>query len=95
MPVGHAPGIGEPHYRLSGGQTLSTQRVGEFWLLEASDGTRVQVQQVQWGQCRQVAAIGAIAAQVGAHRVASTWTAKCWSDLAQPVTVWSKSYLLQ
>lgn len=68
-PVGHASGTGEPHYRLPGRHTLSTQRAGEFWLLEAPDGTRVQVRQVPWGQSRQVAAIGAIAAQVGAHRV--------------------------
>ena len=67
-PTGQATGTGEPHYRLSGGQMLSTQRAGEFWLLDAPDGTRIQVRQVPWGQSRQVAAIGAIAAQVGAHR---------------------------
>ncbi|MBW8852221.1 MAG: hypothetical protein JF600_15710, partial [Xanthomonadales bacterium] len=68
-PAGQPTCIGEPHYRLSGGQTLSTRRAGEFWLLEASDGTHVQVRQVPRGQSRQVAAIGAIAAQVDAHRV--------------------------
>ena len=68
-PTGQAAGTGEPHYRLPGGQTLSTQRAGEFWLLDSPDGTRIQVRQVPWDQSRQVAAIGAIAAQVGAQRV--------------------------
>ena len=68
-PSGYATGTGEPHYRLPGGQTLSTQRAGEFWLLDSPDGTRVQVRQVPWRGSRQVAAIGAIAAQVGLHRV--------------------------
>jgi len=68
-PTGQATGTGEPHYRLPGGQMLSTQRAGEFWLLDSPDGTRIQVRQVPWGQSRQVAAIGAIAAQVGAQRV--------------------------
>lgn len=68
-PTGQATGTGEPHYRLPGGQTLSTQRAGEFWLLDSPDSTRIQVRQVPWGQSRQVAAIGAIAAQVGAQRV--------------------------
>lgn len=68
-PAGGATGTGEPHYRLPGGRTLSTQRAGEFWLLDAPDGTRIQVRQVPWGQSRQVAAIGAIAAQAGTHRV--------------------------
>lgn len=68
-PAGQATGTGEPHYGLPGGQTLSTQRAGEFWLLDARDGTRIQVRQVPWGQSRQVAAIGAIATEAGAHRV--------------------------
>ncbi len=68
-PTGQATGTGEPHYRLPSGYTLSTQRAGEFWLLDAPDGTRVQVRQVPWRGSRQVAAIGAIAAQVGPHRV--------------------------
>lgn len=68
-PSGYANGTGEPHYRLPGGLSLSTQRAGEFWLLDAPDGTRIQVRQVPWQQSRSVAAIGAIAAQVGPHRV--------------------------
>ena len=68
-PEGGAAGTGEPHYRLSGGQMLSSQRAGEFWLLDAQDGTRIQVRQVPWRGSRQVAAIGAIAAQVGPRRV--------------------------
>ncbi len=68
-PTGQATGTGEPHYRLPGGQTLSTQRAGEFWLLDAADGTRIQVRQVPWRGSRQVTAIGAITAQVGPHRV--------------------------
>lgn len=68
-PAGHASGTGEPHYRIPAGLTLSTQRAGEFWLLDAPDGTRIQVRQVPWGQSRQVAAIGAIAARVGTQRV--------------------------
>jgi hypothetical protein len=68
-PAGHASGTGEPHYRLPGGLTLSTQRAGEFWLLDAPDGTRIQVRQVPWGQSRDVAAIGAIAAQIGTQRI--------------------------
>lgn len=68
-PAGGASGTGEPHYRLPGGLTLSTQRAGEFWLLNAPDGTRIQVRQVPWRASRQVAAIGAVATQVGAHRV--------------------------
>jgi hypothetical protein len=68
-PSGYATGTGEPHYRLPGGLRLSTQRAGEFWLLDAPDGTRIQVRQVPWGQSREVAAIGAIAAQVGAQRI--------------------------
>ena len=68
-PTGQAAGTGEPHYRLPGGQTLSTQRAGEFWLLDVADGTRIQVRQVPGRDSRQVAAIGAIAAQVGASRV--------------------------
>lgn len=68
-PSGYATGTGEPHYRLPGGQTLTTQRAGEFWLLDAPDRTRIQVRQIPWGQGRQVAAIGAIAAQVGIHRM--------------------------
>ena len=68
-PIGYANGTGEPHYRLPSGQTLSTQRAGEFWLLDSPDGTRVQVRQVPWRGSRQVAAIGAIAAQVRPHRV--------------------------
>lgn len=68
-PAGRATGTGEPHYGLPGGHTLSTQRAGEFWLLDTPDGTRIQVRQVPWGQSRQVAAIGAIATQAGAHRV--------------------------
>jgi hypothetical protein len=68
-PVGGATGTGEPHYRLPGGLTLSTQRAGEFWLLDASDGTRIQVRQAPWRGSRQVAAISAIAAQVGTQRI--------------------------
>lgn len=68
-PSGYATGTGEPHYRLPGGQTLTTQRAGEFWLLDSPDRTRIQVRQIPWDQSRQVAAIGAIAAQVGIHRV--------------------------
>ncbi|GKS88679.1 hypothetical protein [Acidovorax sp. SUPP2539] len=68
-PAGGAKGTGEPHYRLPGGQTLTTQRAGEFWLLDASDGTRIQVRQSPWRESRSVSAISAVAAQVGAHRV--------------------------
>lgn len=68
-PSGYATGTGEPHYRLPGGQSLTTQRAGEFWLLDSPDGVRIQVRQVPWRGSRQVAAIGAIAAQVGEHRV--------------------------
>lgn len=68
-PAGGGSGAGEPHYRLPGGLTLSTQRAGEFWLLDAPDGTRIQVRQVPWSGSRQVAAIDAVATRVGAHRV--------------------------
>lgn len=68
-PGGGASGTGEPHYRLPGGQTLTTQQAGEFWLLDARDGTRIQVRQTPWRQSRSVSAIAAVAAQVGAHRV--------------------------
>ncbi|MBO9772941.1 hypothetical protein XabCFBP2524_20475 [Xanthomonas axonopodis pv. begoniae] len=68
-PAGGAKGTGEPHYRLPDGQTLTTQQAGEFWLLDAPDGTRIQVRQSPWRQSRSVAAIAAVAAQVGTYRV--------------------------
>lgn len=68
MPVGHARGIGEPHLCLSSCPPPHSARQ-RVWLLKAPDGTPVHVRQVPWGQSRQVAAIGAIAAQVGANRV--------------------------
>jgi hypothetical protein len=68
-PGGKASGTGDPHYRLPGGQTLTTQRAGEFWLLDSVDGTKMQVRQIPWRQSRQVTAIGAVAARIGAHRV--------------------------
>ena len=66
-PTGQATGTGVPHYRLPGGQMLSTQRAGEFWPLDAPDGTRIQVRQVPWGQSRQVAAIGVGGQRVGVY----------------------------
>ncbi|OAX67022.1 hypothetical protein A6R71_16750 [Xanthomonas translucens pv. arrhenatheri] len=68
-PAGGAKGTGDPHYRLPGGQTLTTQQAGEFWLLDAPDGTRIQVRQSPWRQSRSVTAIAAVAAQVGTQRV--------------------------
>ncbi|MFC6839007.1 hypothetical protein ACFQGW_03070 [Xanthomonas theicola] len=67
--MGGAKGAGEPHYRLPSGRILTTQRAGEFWLLDASDGTRIQVRQSPWRESRSVSAIAAVAAQVDAHRV--------------------------
>ncbi|WP_133499623.1 hypothetical protein [Cognatilysobacter terrigena] len=106
-PAGRATGKGEPHYLLPTGQTLSTQRAGEFWLLSSPDGTQVQVRQAPWSRSRSVSAITAMAAKVGTHRVgvyeggrllidgkAATWTGTFWQTaLSRDATlgVWGSS----
>lgn len=68
-PGGAAAGVGEPHYTLPSGAVLTTQRAGEFWLLDAARDFQVQVRHTPWHGSKHVAAITAVAVRVGRHRV--------------------------
>lgn len=68
-PGGAAAGVGEPHYTLPSGAVLTTQRAGEFWLLDAARDFQVQVRHTPWQGSHHVAAITAVAVRVGRHRV--------------------------
>lgn len=67
-PGGTAAGVGEPHYTLPSGAVLTTQRAGEFWLLDAARDFQVQVRHTAWHGSNHVAAITAVAVRVGRHR---------------------------